>query len=154
MKYHTGTVGATRGTYAPTQYRGIEDLWGNVLDWIGSVQATNGRFQVDLRPGDGASGASAMCATGSGYIKSWGSMAAEGYEFALIPTEVVEDAAYVKDWFQGTAAVGGNVWGFAVFGGAATNKTSKAGLFQIKLLKNSTYSNVGFRFVRLPGYTG
>lgn len=43
MQYHTGTTAASHTTYGCTQYRYIEGLWDNVLDWMdGCYYNSNG----------------------------------------------------------------------------------------------------------------
>lgn len=101
MTYHTGTSAANRTTYGHTQYRHIEDLWGNVYDWCDGIyfagtnnvdvmvinnpadfSDTTGGTKVGTRPAE------------SNDIKAWTVPSASGLEWALYPSEVVNDSSY------------------------------------------------------------
>ena len=92
MTYHTGTNASSRTTYGHTRYRYIEDLWGNVFDWVdgiyfgdtnkvniyciknpSSFSDTTGGTLVGTRDTDRA------------YISAWTQPSASGFEYALYP---------------------------------------------------------------------
>ena len=51
MPYHTGTTKASRTTYGVgTQYRYIEGLWDNVLDWMDGAYYNNSGMNIILNP--------------------------------------------------------------------------------------------------------
>jgi hypothetical protein len=51
MPYHTGTTQSSRTTYGlGTQYRYIEGLWDNVLDWLDGCVNTNTGLKLILNP--------------------------------------------------------------------------------------------------------
>lgn len=51
MQYHTGTTQVNRDTYGlGTQYRYIEGLWDNVLDWVDGCYCDSNGLNVILNP--------------------------------------------------------------------------------------------------------
>lgn len=164
MRYHTGTDAVSRDTYGSTQYRYIEDLWGNVYDIIGN--AAPSLYYTSLfcekspyRKGESLSGAATSrvsMSTGSDYIKSWSDNSDdEGMEFLIAPASVYESHGYVRDQFSALNVVNNSEWSrfsYLYFGGKAAN-TSGCGLFCLKGV-TADYSNisVGYRLIRLPGY--
>lgn len=171
MKYHTGTDAASRTTYGSTQYRYIEDLWGNVYDMIGNAfpsqyYASLFCARSPVCPGTTVPSPDARVAmaTGEGYIKSWSEIGGtpqydtnivEGMEFMLAPAALVDENSYVRDYFS-TALVpngsGGEAYG-SLFFGASAARNYQNGLFCLKGANRfDGYSNVGYRLIRLPGY--
>lgn len=53
MPYHTGTTQSSRTTYGcGTQYRNIEGLWDNVLDWCDGCYYTSSGLNIILNPSE------------------------------------------------------------------------------------------------------
>lgn len=50
MQYHTGTTEENRTAYGHTQYRNIEGLWDNVLDWMDGCYYNESGMSVILDP--------------------------------------------------------------------------------------------------------
>lgn len=51
LPYHTGTMQTSRSTYGVgVQYRYIEDLWGNVLDWLDGCYYNSNGLNIILNP--------------------------------------------------------------------------------------------------------
>lgn len=50
MPYHTGTTESNRYSYGYTQYRYIEGLWDNVMDWVDGCYSNSNRFYFIPRP--------------------------------------------------------------------------------------------------------
>jgi hypothetical protein len=99
MTYHTGTNAASRTTYGHTRYRYIEDLWGNVYDWLDGIYLSSGAAYVIMNPAN-FSDTSGGVATGftqavSGNdIKKYGQSAVSGLDWFYWPTETVSDSTY------------------------------------------------------------
>ena len=98
MTYHTGTNAANRTTYGHTQYRHIEDLWGNVYDWCDGIYFATADVYVINNPSsfsDTTGGTKVgERATTSNDIKSFFVPSASGLEWALYPDDVVSDSNY------------------------------------------------------------
>lgn len=98
MPYHTGTTKSNRQTYGHTQYRYIEDLWGNVLDWVDGIYFNGSNVYCVKNPSeysDGSGGTKVGTrATSSNCIKAWNNPTAEGFEYALYPSTVASDDNY------------------------------------------------------------
>ena len=52
MPYHTGTDQSSRATYGGTQYRNIEGLWDNVLDWCDGCYNNGNGLNIILNPSE------------------------------------------------------------------------------------------------------
>lgn len=153
MRYHTGTSALSRKTYGATQYRHIEDLWGNVFDWLSNVRIANNYMEINRGPHWQHTSVQVTCSRTSGYIKSWSANpTTAGLEYAIVPNAVVSENTYVRDWFEGTNRSDMSSMAYVAFGARAAHEY-KAGLFQLKYLDGREYSNVGYRFVKLPGYS-
>lgn len=50
MQYHTGTTQSTRSTYGGTQYRHIEGLWDNVVDFVDGMYYTTDSTYIIKNP--------------------------------------------------------------------------------------------------------
>ena len=98
MPYHTGTTKTSRTTYGHTQYRYIEDLWGNVLDWCDGIYFSGSTIYCIKNPAsfsDTSGGTNVGTrATDSNCIKKWTAPSVSGFEYALYPSEVVSDSNY------------------------------------------------------------
>lgn len=100
MQYHTGTDGETRNTSGHTQYRYIEDLWSNVLEWCdgiyfsgtsvyaiknpASFSDTTGGTKVGTRPSQ------------ESWIKAYNHPTSSGLEYALYPSALADDGGSNK----------------------------------------------------------
>ena len=70
MPYHTGTTQSSRTTYGlGTQYRNIEGLWDNVLDWMDGCYYNSSGMNIILNPSSfsNSSGGTLMGKPSSGY---------------------------------------------------------------------------------------
>ena len=103
MPYHTGTMQSSRTTYGVgTQYRYIEDLWGNVLDWCDGIYFSGSKVYAIKNPSsfsDSSGGTNiATRPTSSSYISAWSIPTASGFEYALYPSAVAgSDSTYIPD---------------------------------------------------------
>ena len=103
MVYHTGTNAASRTTYGHTQYRHIEDLWGNVYDWCDGIYFSSANVYCIKNPASFSDNSGGTLvgqrATSGNYIKGWTNPTASGFEYALYPSEVGgTEATYVCDY--------------------------------------------------------
>ena len=98
MIYHTGTSAANKTTYGHTQYRHIEDLWGNVFDWCDGVYFAGADVMIINNPSnfsDTTGGTKVGTrATVSNEIKSFFVPSSSGLEWALYPDETVSNSNY------------------------------------------------------------
>lgn len=108
MAYHTGL---SSDGYS-TQYRWIEDLWENGLDWIDGIYFSGVNVYCIKNPNEFATGSNGTLigtrtTTESGYIKSWTIPTAEGLEYALIPASVSSSSGYTMDgyYYQSSGTV-------------------------------------------------
>lgn len=78
MTYHTGTAGSSRDANDAIQYRYIENLWGNIFQWVDGIYFTGTSINVIKNPenfSDSANGTqlSFTRASASGYVSDVGS---------------------------------------------------------------------------------
>lgn len=152
MTYHTGTTAASRTTYGHTQYRWIEDLWGNVYDWIDGIRFSNGDVYAYLNPTgySDSSGGTKVGArpTSSNYISAYSVAQSNGYEWFIYPCSVSvgSESTYVCDYCYYNAG------GVVLCVGGNYSQSQYYGLFY--LYGNNAASNsgqyVGSRLLKLP----
>lgn len=93
MPYHTGTMQTSRTTYGVgCQYRGIEDLWGNVFDFVDGIRFSGSDIYIYKNPSE-FSDSSGGVNTGSrllstGYITAWAKPSTNGYDWAIYPSAI------------------------------------------------------------------
>ncbi len=159
MTYHTGRAAGTDGLTS-VKYREIENLWGNVRDWVDGFNANNRVTYVCLNPADFADGTdSKYTATGvtlpsSGYIKELGFSGyikelgfSEACPFAFLPlVNGGSETTYVPDY------VGSNAGWVALNVGGLYSDAGAAGLFYFYASNAASYSNsnLGARLLYLP----
>lgn len=88
MPYHTGTTKSSRTTYGcGTQYRNIEGLWDNVLDWCDGCYYNSNGLNIILNPSkfSDSSGGKAVGTPSSGYPSAFTVKTTGGYPL-FIPT--------------------------------------------------------------------
>lgn len=92
MVYHTGTSAASRTTYGSVQYRHIEGLWDNVLDFCDGIYFSGSNVFCIKNPAsfsDTSGGTNVGTrATSGGYISGWTTPTADGFEYALYPNVI------------------------------------------------------------------
>lgn len=151
MSYHTGRASGTDGQTA-VQYRGIENPWGNVYEWIDGINFTERRAWVCTNRANYADDTSTnytdtglTLPSSNGYIKKTG--LSSNLPWSFIPTEQGgSETTYIPDYVSSNAGwrvlhVGGN------YGGA-----SNAGLFYFLGSDQSSGSNanIGARLLFNP----
>lgn len=99
MTYHTGTMQSSRTAYGVgVQYRYIEDLWGNVLDWCDGIRFSSMSVYAYNKPSeysDSSGGTKVATAPSStSCIKAWTLPTTSGYEWALFPSDASASSSY------------------------------------------------------------
>ena len=151
MTYHTGTSGNSRSANAPVQYRWIENLWGNIYQWVDGITFNSADVWIQKNPStfaDTASGIKLTAAryTGSGeYITNYASD--DNHSEYIVPSAGGgTESTYIpdKEWYSTgiCVLVVGGVW----FSG------SSAGLFYFLGDSSASYSHssLGARIIYLP----
>lgn len=125
MTYHTGTAGSSRSANAAIQYRYIENLWGNIWQWVDGIYFSGTNINVIKNPenfSDSANGTqlSFTRASGSGYVSNVGSDNTNP-EY-IYPTAVNgSETTYCSDynWYNssGVVLLAGGLWDYAGFCG-------------------------------------
>lgn len=134
MTYHTGTSASSRTSYGSVQYRHIEGLWDNSLDWCDGIYFSGTRVFCIKNPAsfsDTSGGTEVGTrATSQGYISGWTNPTASGFEYALYPNAVSGSYdGYVCDAYYtgGTALViGGSYMQSQTFGVFSLNDSFDA----------------------------
>ena len=88
MPYHTGTTQSSRTTYGcGTQYRNIEGLWDNVMDWCDGCYYNSSGLNIILNPANfsDSSGGTAVGVPSNGYPSAFAVKTTGGYPL-FIPT--------------------------------------------------------------------
>lgn len=145
MTYHTGRASGTDGS-TQVQYRGIEDPWGNVWEWIDGVNFSDGTVYVCTTPSSYADDTATNYTSAgtkvqsNGWIKDIGMSSNMPWTFYPI-TVGGSETTYISDY-----AYYGSGWRVLMVGGNYNNG-SNAGLFYFNANNTSsnTNSNVGAR---------
>lgn len=151
MIYHTGTSGSSRNANAPVQYRWIENLWGNIHQWVDGITFNSADVWIQKNPSafaDTASGiklTAARYTTNSEYITNYASD--DNHSEYIVPSAGGgTESTYIpdKEWYStgiGVLVVGGD-WDYG----------SVAGLFCFFGGLSASYSNsyIGARSIYLP----
>jgi hypothetical protein len=154
MPYHTGTMKSSRTTYGVgTQYRWIEDLWGNVLDWVDGIYFSSANIYAIKNPANfsDSSGGTLVGTrpTSDNEIKAWKDSTVSGYEWFVYPSDVYSDSNYATYCCD-------NVYyrssGVVLFFGGYYNQYQYCGLFYLAGGSSASYSNggIGARLLYLP----
>lgn len=147
MPYHTGTTLSSRTTYGPgTQYRYIEGLWDNVLDWLDGCYNVSSGLNLILNPANfsDSSGGTSVGTPSSGYPSAltlndtvfpmWRPSAANG-----------SDSTYVPDSWRFSAS-------YPVVGcGGDYSRSLDYGMFYLSRDSvSNSHGYVGCRLIKLP----
>lgn len=154
MPYHTGTMESSRTTYGVgTQYRWIEDLWGNVTDWIDGIYFSSTDIYAVKNPANfsDSSGGTLVGTrpTTSNEIKAWQDSTVSGYEWFVYPSEVYSDSNYAT--YCCDSVLYDRYGAVLSFGGSAY-QDKRYGLFSLFGTDSSSYSHetIGARLLYLP----
>ena len=147
MPYHTGTDQSSRTTYGGTQYRNIEGLWDNVLDWCDGCYNNGNGLNIILNPSEfsDSGNGTAVGVPSNGWPSAFNVKTNGGFP-TFIPTSASgNDATYSCDGWSFSSSnpclyVGGNY-----------SHDSYYGLFFVSYGAASYYGgNVGCRLQELP----
>lgn len=156
MTYHTGTNLSSRTSYGNgVQYRWIEGLWDNVVDWIDGYYQNNLAVNIIMNPAE-FSDTEGGVAIGNvseamGCITDWAVPDVDGYSWAMLPSGFNAD--------DPNSPVGvGDMSGFTsggvvlAFGGLFNGQAPSCGLFCLggNFRASAAYSYVGARLLVLP----
>ena len=147
MPYHTGTDQSSRATYGGTQYRNIEGLWDNVLDWCDGCYNNSDGLNIILNPSkfSDSSNGTAVGVPSNGWPSAFKVKANGGFPMFIPTSTPGSDATYSCDyWYFSSSSpclcVGGDYI-----------HNSNYGLFYVNYSNASNaYGNVGFRLQELP----
>ena len=139
MVYHTGR--AHSGDNAAVQYRGIENPWGNVFEWIDGINVNNRVPYICTEPESYADDttsnytSSGITLPNSGWIKGLGFSSV--FPWALLPDTTGGGSAttYIPDYINSSAG-----WSVVDVSGCYTN-ASIAGLFFFDASQSSGISS-------------
>ena len=152
MTYHTGTTAASRTTYAAgIQYRHIEGLWSNVLDWCDGIYFSGANVYCIKNPAsfsDTSGGTNiGTRPTSGGWISAWSIPSVSGFEYALYPSAVAgSESTYICDYCYYDASgvvlcVGGGYIQYQGLGAFCLSGNGAA---------SSASANIGCRLQKLP----
>lgn len=148
MPYHTGTTQSSRTTYGcGTQYRNIEGLWDNVLDWCDGCYNNGNGLNIILNPSEfsDSSNGTAVGVPSSGYPSAFTVKTTGGFP-VFIPTSASgNDATYACDsWYFSSS-------GPCLCVGGYYSHNSSYGLFCVSYYTASNYNvSIGCRLQELP----
>lgn len=148
MPYHTGTTQSNRDTYGlGTQYRNIEGLWDNVLDWCDGCYYNSNGMNIIINPNsfsDSSGGTSAGTPT-HGWPSAFTVTNKGGFDM-FIPSESNggENIASCDYWNFGASYP-------CVYVGGDYGRSANRGLFYVSYTSASgTGGSVGSRLQDLP----
>ena len=148
MPYHTGTTQSSRTTYGcGTQYRNIEGLWDNVLDWCDGCYYNSNGLNIILNPSEfsDSSNGTAVGVPSSGWPSAFKVKTNGGFP-VFIPTSASgNDATYSCDYWNFSSSYP------CLFVGGDCSHYSGYGLFCVGYRTASNYDGyVGCRLQELP----
>lgn len=150
MTYHTGRAAGTDGKTA-VQYRWMENLWGNVRDWVDGINFNERQAYICLNPANFADDTSTNYTSAGvticegGWIK--GLTLSPTFPFAFLPTlNGGSETTYIPDYVYSYTG-----WRVLYVGGLWSS-AGYAGLFYFYANYDSSnaYSNIGARLLFLP----
>lgn len=100
MPYHTGTMQSSRTAYGVgTQYRNIEDLWGNCYDWMDGCYYNSGGMNLILNPANfsDSSGGTSVGTPSNGYPSAFNVSTTGGFPMFYPTAASGSDSTYSCD---------------------------------------------------------
>ena len=147
MPYHTGTDQSSRATYGGTQYRNIEGLWDNVLDWCDGCYYNSSGLNIILNPANfsDSSNGTAVGVPSNGWPSAFKVKTNGGFPMFIPTSASGNDATYSCD-----------NWNFSssspcLYVGGSYSLSSFYGLFYVYCnAASSYYGYIGCRLQELP----
>ena len=161
MPYHTGTMKSSRAAYdVGTQYRWIEDLWGNVLDWVDGIYFSSAYIYAIKNPAnfsDSSGGKyvgtrpTTSTTNNTNEIKAWKDSTVSGYKWFVYPSAVEANAPNNYTTYCCDQVLYDSSGVTLKFGSTKTGYRTY-GLFSLYGNSSSSYSSsdVGARLMYLP----
>ena len=149
MQYHTGTTKSSRTTYGvSTQYRWIEGLWDNVIDWCDGCYYDSNGLNIILNPSsfsDHSGGTLAGSLTG-GYPSALSVKSVNGLFPVFVPSAASgSDTTYVPDYWSFNASASCLIVGGDYF------QYQSRGMFYVSCFEDQyAGGNAGCRLQELP----
>lgn len=102
MPYHTGTDRSSRATYGGTQYRNIEGLWDNVLDWCDGCYNNGNGLNIILNPSEfsDSSNGTAVGVPSNGWPSAFRVKTNGGFPMFIPTSASGNDATYSCDYWS------------------------------------------------------
>lgn len=148
MPYHTGTTQSSRTTYGcGTQYRNIEGLWDNVLDWCDGCYYNSNGLNIILNPSEfsDSSNGTAVGVPSNGWPSAFKVKTNGGFPMFIPTSASGNDATYSCDyWYFGSSYP-------CLYVGGYYSHSSYYGLFYVSYSSASYYDGyIGCRLQELP----
>jgi hypothetical protein len=154
MPYHTGTMQSSRTTYGVgCQYRWIEDLWGNVFEWVDGIYFSSSSVYIITDPSNFSDTTNGTLvgtrATNGGEIKDFFTPSESTLDWAMYPNAVYSDSNY-STYVTDPCSYGSS--GVVLCVGGHFNQYQDYGLFCMSGNSNasSSGSHLGARLMYLP----
>lgn len=152
MPYCTGTMLDSRTTYGVgTQYRNIEGLWDNVVDWCDGIYFSGANVYGINNPNNfsDTENGTLVCTrpTSSGYIKDWQFSTVEDFDWFMYPSTVGgSSTTYVADYCNYFAS------GVVLCVGGSYSQNQVYGAFFLDgfLSASDAYGSIGSRLMLIP----
>ena len=147
MPYHTGTDQSSRATYGGTQYRNIEGLWDNVLDWCDGCYNNGNGLNIILNPSEfsDSSNGTAVGVPPNGWPSAFKVKTNGGFPMFIPTSASGNDATYSCDY-----------WGFGssspcLYVGGYYSQSANYGMFFVNY-DTASYcgGDIGCRLQELP----
>lgn len=147
MPYHTGTDQSSRATYGGTQYRNIEGLWDNVLDWCDGCYNNGNGLNIILNPSEfsDSSNGTAVGVPSNGWPSAFKVKTNGGFPMFIPTSASGNDATYSCDSWSFSSSypclcVGGYCSHYSYYGLFCVDCNAASGY----------YGHIGCRLQELP----
>lgn len=150
MQYHTGTNAENKATYGSCQYRNIEGLWDNVLDWKDGCYNNSAGLNIIFSPENFSDDSNGIVigTPSSGFPSAFSVFLYNNREFIFPIESNGTNTTYITDKWEYYSS------DFCIRGGAKYTQTLDNGLFEIEGGGlTSSASSIGARLQKLPNAT-
>lgn len=147
MPYHTGTDRSSRATYGGTQYRNIEGLWDNVLDWCDGCYNNGNGLNIILNPSEfsDSSNGTAVGVPSNGWPSAFRVKTNGGFPMFIPTSASGNDATYSCDYWYFYSSYP------CLYVGGYYSHSSNYGLFFVNCSSASVANGyIGCRLQELP----
>jgi hypothetical protein len=146
MPYHTGTDQSSRATYGGTQYRNIEGLWDNVLDWCDGCYYNSNGLNIILNPSEfsDSSNGTAVGVPSNGWPSAFKVKTNGGFPMFIPTSASGNDATYSCDHWSFSSSYQ------CLYVGGSYSHDSYYGLFFVYYSASDYRGDIGCRLQELP----